>query len=237
MTRWPPATSVSLLAVATTLPAASAARTGRRLTIAAGRDDDEVDVVAGRDLGEASVAVGAGDGARRGAEPLRPAPSSDGRAFGAGGEGDDLERVRMGAEHVERLRPDRAGRAEDGDAHRPRGRRASAERGEDIQSQDGRREQERVDPVEDAAVAGDQRARVLRAGGPLEHRLGEVAGLGRERDERTRGAARRRGCLAEPDEDDGADRGRGDDPADQPGVRLRRRDVGQELAAARSACR
>ena len=33
MTRWPPATSVSLLAVATTLPAASAASTGRRLTI------------------------------------------------------------------------------------------------------------------------------------------------------------------------------------------------------------
>ena len=32
MTRWPPATSVSLLAVATTLPARSAASTGRRLT-------------------------------------------------------------------------------------------------------------------------------------------------------------------------------------------------------------
>ncbi len=32
MTRWPPATSVSLLAVATTLPAARAASTGRRLT-------------------------------------------------------------------------------------------------------------------------------------------------------------------------------------------------------------
>ena len=33
ITRWPPATSVSLLAVATTFPAARAARTGRRLTI------------------------------------------------------------------------------------------------------------------------------------------------------------------------------------------------------------
>ena len=33
ITRWPPATSVSLLAVATTLPARSAARTGRRLTM------------------------------------------------------------------------------------------------------------------------------------------------------------------------------------------------------------
>ena len=33
ITRWPPATSVSLFAVATTLPAVSAARTGRRLTI------------------------------------------------------------------------------------------------------------------------------------------------------------------------------------------------------------
>ena len=50
MTRWPPATSVSLLAVATTLPARSAARTGRRLTMPPVADDDEVDVVAGREL-------------------------------------------------------------------------------------------------------------------------------------------------------------------------------------------
>ena len=43
--------------------------------------------------------------------------------------------------------------------------------------------------------------------------------------------------LAEAGEHQGDDDRRGDDPADQPGVGLRRRDVGQELAAARTACR
>src|SRR3954468_5997192 len=74
ITRWPPATSVSLFAVATTLPARRAARTGRRLTIPpgptitlstsargeagraapapAGPHDHHVDVVAGRELDE-----------------------------------------------------------------------------------------------------------------------------------------------------------------------------------------
>ena len=62
----------------------------------------------------------------------------------------------------------------------PRGRaRASVEDADDIEVRDGRREQERVDPVEHAAVAGDERARLLRAGRALEHRLGEVAGLRR----------------------------------------------------------
>ena len=46
----------------------------------------------------------------------------------------------------------------------------------------GRREQERVDAIEEAAVTGDERARVLRAGRALEHRLGEVAGLGKHGD-------------------------------------------------------
>ena len=57
ITRWPPATSVSLLAVATTLPAASAATTGREADDAARPDDDEVDVVAGRQRHQRIVAA------------------------------------------------------------------------------------------------------------------------------------------------------------------------------------
>src|SRR5689334_25422702 len=54
---------------------------------------------------------------------------------------------------------------------------------DDIEERDRRREQERIDPVEHAAVARDQAARFLRAGRALEHRLGEVTGLGRRADE------------------------------------------------------
>ena len=38
-------------------------------------------------------------------------------------------------------------------------------------------EQERVDSVEDAAVPGHEEAGLLATGGPLQHRLGQVAGL------------------------------------------------------------
>ena len=78
------------------------------------------------------------------------------------------------------------------------------------------------------AVAGDERARVLGAGGALEHRLREVARLRREPQQRPEDQGLD-GVLPqsiEHDRDD--DRGR-DQPADQPGVRLGRRDVGQEL--------
>ena len=60
----------------------------------------------------------------------------------------------------------------------------SAARARTYSATTGRGEQERVDPVEDAAVARDQRPRVLGAGGALEHRLGEVAGLGGEPEQR-----------------------------------------------------
>jgi hypothetical protein len=76
----------------------------------------------------------------------------------------------------------------------------------------------------------DEGARV-RAGRPLEHRLGEVARLRGEADE---GAERQRAerLLAEPGQQERADRGRGNEPAYQALDRLRRRDVGQELVSA-----
>ena len=52
ITRWPPATSVSLLAVATTLPARERREDRAEADDAAGRDDDQVDVVAGGELDE-----------------------------------------------------------------------------------------------------------------------------------------------------------------------------------------
>ena len=76
-------------------------------------------------------------------------------------------------------------------------------------------------------MAGDQATRVLGASRALEHRLGEVAGLGGKGDQWPHDQPGL-GGLAEGPQDDGADDGRGDDPADQPGVRLRRRDVAQE---------
>ena len=68
---------------------------------------------------------------------------------------------------------------------------------------------------------------VLGARGPLEHRLGEVAGLRRERGQRPEqeGVGR---CLAQADQHQPDDDRRRDDAPDQPCVRLRRRDVGQE---------
>ena len=131
MTRWPPATSVSLLAVATTLPARSAARTGRRLTTPPVRDDDEVDVVARRQRLER---VGAADepraarqvqAGRGGLVAQRHDGGSESRGLlgeqrgvGARRQGDDPERVRLGRQHVDRLAPDRAGRAEQRDPAR-----------------------------------------------------------------------------------------------------------------------
>src|SRR5258707_61735 len=62
----------------------------------------------------------------------------------------------------------------------PRGRSpapASGDDGDDIQGHDRRSEHERIDPVEHPSVAGDQVPRVLGAGGPLDDRFGQVAGL------------------------------------------------------------
>ena len=86
------------------------------------------------------------------------------RGVGPGGQGHDLEPVAMPAQHAQRALADRAGRAEDGDAlHRS----DHPERAEE-ESGDGEHEVERVEPVEDPAVARDQPARILDAGLPLE---------------------------------------------------------------------
>ena len=133
MTRWPPATSVSLLAVATTLPARSAARTGRRLTTPPVADDDEVDVVAGRQLLER---VRAADAFRAGRQvqpgERRAVAERDGRRPEARGLLGEESGVRppvarattrnasgCAVEDVDRLAADRAGRAEERDAARP----------------------------------------------------------------------------------------------------------------------
>ena len=161
MTRCPPATSVSLLAVATTLPARERGEDRPEADDAAGRHDDEVDVVARRQLherprrgrrrleGRATVR-GAVTGC--GAAPARAsvARSCPRRARRSG-------TLRVAREDVERLAPDRAGRAEDAPPPR-RGWPRSADDGDDIQRHDRGGEQERVDPVEDPAVARDQRA-------------------------------------------------------------------------------
>ena len=107
-----PATSVSLLAVATTLPASSAARTGRRLTIPPVRDDDEVDVVAGREVRQRRRRLGADDGVA-GPEASRLLGQQRARSSPAR-EGDDCGMRPDGAARTSSAwRPIEPGRAED----------------------------------------------------------------------------------------------------------------------------
>ena len=169
---------------------------------AARGDDDEVDVVPRRESLErvrvrGRRAVPAGSSSRAAASASASA-TTRGRTAPAGREGLGVatggQRRRPGrrpgraAQDVERLAADRPGRAEQRDADRRRRRDSgapapgAAPSGRDdtrYPNTTGRREQERVDAVEDAAVARDERARVLGAGRPLEHRLGDVAGLRR----------------------------------------------------------
>ena len=95
--------------------------------------------------------------------------------------GDELE-VGVRVDHLDRLAPDRAGRAEQGDPRHPDSvptpvcpvRTQVPDGGHEVRRRRGGEEQ-RVDPVEHAAVAAEQRARVLHAHVALEHRLEEVA--------------------------------------------------------------
>ena len=120
MTRWPPATSVSLLAVATTLPARSAARTGRRLTtppVATTTRSTSSRVASStqrlaRGPFRAGRQVQAGERvAVRERHDRRPEPARllrERRPVAAGREGDDPERVRVRGQDLDRLGPDRA---------------------------------------------------------------------------------------------------------------------------------
>ena len=113
----------------------------------------------------------------------------------AGRERHHAERIGVARQDVDGLPSDRSARTEKGDT-RTRGARVPGhvrvlspcraahsphQRGHEDR-RDRRREDERVHAVQDATVAGDQRPRVLRAGGALEHRLGQIAGLGYDPD-------------------------------------------------------
>ena len=240
ITRWPPATSVSLLAVATTLPARSAASTGRSETTppvptttmsTSSRVASALErVLAARRArcppGRSSAAPRPRARRRRAAGGAACASSS--AALRPVARATTAEPVRVRLEHLDGLAADAPGRAQQRDAEAAA---PSANERDDIQRDDGAREQERVDPVEDPAVARDQRPRVLRAGGPLEHRLGEVAGLGRQAQQRARGRGRRAAfCPSAAEHQRRHDRGR-DQAADEALDRLGGRDVGQELVA------
>ena len=129
MTRWPPATSVSLLAVATTLPARRAAMTGTRLMMppvptttrstssrvasSTSASGPETSVVPG---GSATPAAAAGSLTPTTARSGRGRPARTARRRTAAAIGDEPEPVGQSLEDVERLAADRPGRAEHRDA-------------------------------------------------------------------------------------------------------------------------
>ena len=142
ITRWPPATSVSLLAVATTLPARSAARTGRRLTMppvaTMTRSTSSRVAKRSRASGSRSSVTPGGASRRVHRGPVRERRDrrsagdqlgSEGLASRPGGDGDDPERFRTGAQqHVQRLTTDGAGGAQQRDPDRDRAGRSPGSR-------------------------------------------------------------------------------------------------------------
>src|SRR4051794_33394861 len=245
MTRWPPATSVSLLAVATTLPALSAASTGRRLTTppvptitrstssrvasaSSASAPATVSVPPGRSAAARALssASATADGRNLAAcsvrrvalEPAASATTSKASLL--------LSRTSRVCRPIEPVEPRSATRrrpsAADGAAA------CSAGEDEDIQGHDRCREDERIDPVADAAVAWDQGAGVLGPRRSLEHGFREVARLGRESRDRPEQERVKRVHAEAPKHDCRHDRGR-DHTSDEPLDRLRRRDVGQEF--------
>ena len=131
ITRCPPATSVSLLAVATTLPARSAASVGRSDTTppvptitrsTSSRVASSTQRVLAPDAGHARRAGrGATASSARATAAGREAPGLrlELRGVAAGGQGDDLEPVGVGLEDVDRLAADAPGRAQQRDADAP----------------------------------------------------------------------------------------------------------------------
>ena len=216
ITRWPPATSVSLLAVATTLPARSAARTGRRLTTppvptttrstssrvaSASRASGAADAFrAGRQVepGQrpARRRAATAAGRRRAAcSASRPAfePAASATTRNASG---CAARTSTAWRPIEPVEPSSATRAAGGPRPAPAQRRrartyrvttGAANRNESTRSS--------MPPWPGMSVA-----RVLGAGGPLEHRLGEVAGLRGQRRSAARAAsAWSRVCAEAPE--------------------------------------
>ena len=129
------------------------------------------------------------DGDERGQE-FRAWPTSSSWFIPRRRQTDDLEPLRVPAHDVERLRPDGPGRAEmaiDRMAWSlPEAVRNAVNwtlREDHAEEQEGGRshEQERIDPVEDPAVARENRSHVLHPDIPLHHRLGEIAQRGGDR--------------------------------------------------------
>ena len=193
-TTGPPAIRLSLFASASRLPASSAAIVAGK----AGEADDRVE----HDVGVGSAASSASASGSSSPERARFGRDAElGRLRGeqlgvaAGGERDDLaSRRRDGAvpaDDVERLGPDRAGRPQDGDA-RHRRQRGTRHQVKTVQREVvGRRqgEEDRVEAVEEPAVAGQERAEVLEAEVALHHRLGEVAERSGDRHDERRARA------------------------------------------------
>ena len=213
MTRWPPATRVSLLAVATTLPARSAARTGRRLTT------PPVATTTRSTSSRVASSIMASSPAARSV----PAGRSSSRASASGSARATIDRPeltgllgearprrgrsrgrRPGTHPGARPGPRRPAPRSSRWSRAARRRAAQARRATTYSVIDRCGEQERVHAVQHPTVARDQRAGVLGARGPLEHRLGEVTGLGGQGGEwpEQQGVERR---LPEPPQQDADD--------------------------------
>ena len=133
MTIWPPATSVSLLAVATTLPARSAASTGRRLTTppvatttrsTSSRVASSIERRVARGPFRALREVQTGEGVAfrecHDCRPQLPCLFRERRPIPAGRQCDDAEELRVRGDDLDRLGADRARGAEERDAARLR---------------------------------------------------------------------------------------------------------------------
>ncbi len=96
---------------------------------------------------------------------------------GAGGQGDDAEAPAQAVDDVERARSDGTRRAEDGETARRLSRSLFPE-GDDDEIEEGAGQDQAVDAVEEAAVAGQSVGGILDPDGPLEQGLQRIADLG-----------------------------------------------------------
>src|SRR3990172_1137304 len=119
-------------------------------------------------------------------------------------------------------------------ATRVRPRSADRANDEQVEVDDGACEEDRVHPVEHAAVAGDEGTGVLGTGGALEERFGQVTRLRADRDHRAQGD-RAQGLGAGRPQGERRDRGPHDGPTDDALPGLLGRDMDEEAVAAPGA--
>ena len=125
-----------------------------------------------------AVSVAIADGGGR--EPVDLV--GEARRVLAGRERDDAQAVGMRVDDRQRAPADRAGRAEDGDALH----QVCRYRTNSVIHRAG--EQPAVDAIEDAAVPGNERRRILHAGAALEQRLEQIADDAQQDDDQPRHA-------------------------------------------------